>query len=58
MRTAQGPTLYRRYYDEDRHAELVSVLDFVQFLSVDETIDHAAIGDRYFSFQGAYTDTG
>ena len=55
LRTAQGPTLYRRYYDEDKHAELVSILDFVQFLSVDKEINHSAIGNRYFSFLGTYS---
>ena len=55
LRTAQGPLLYRRYYDENKHAESVSVLDFVQFLSVDAEIDHSKIGDRYFSFLANYT---
>ena len=55
LRTAQGPLLYRRYYDENKHAESVSVLDFVQFLSVDKEINHAKIGNRYFSFLANYT---
>ena len=54
LRIAQGPTLYRRYYDEERDAESVKILDFVQFLSVDETINHSAIGNRYFSFLASY----
>ena len=55
LRTLQGPTLYRRTYDEGKHAESVSILDFVDFVSVDKEIDHSLIGDRYFSFFGVFT---
>ena len=55
LRTAQGPILTRRFYDENKHASAVSMLDFVEFLSVDKEIDHSLIGDRYFSFLASYT---
>jgi len=57
LRIAQGPKLYRRYYDEDKDAESVKILDFVQFLSVDKVIDHSAIGSRYFSFVASFDDS-
>ena len=55
LRTAQGPVLTRRFYDEQRHASVLSLLDFVQFISVDKEIDHSLIGDRYFSFLASYS---
>ena len=55
LRTLQGPMLYRRFYDEQKHASVISSLDFVNFLSVDKEIDHSQIGDRYFSFLASFT---
>ena len=54
LRTAQGPTLYRRYYSDELEAESVKIIDFVQFLSVDKELDHSKIGNRYFAFKASY----
>ena len=55
LRTAQGPTLYRRYYSDATDSEAVKIIDFVQFKSVDKELNHSKIGDRYFAFRAAYS---
>ena len=54
LRTAEGPVLSRTFYDDIKQANVVSMIDFVEFKSVDLSINHELIGDRYFSFLASY----
>ena len=38
LRLGEGPKIMRRYYDEERDAEAIKILDFHQFISVDKQI--------------------
>lgn len=38
LRIGEGPKIMRRYYDEEKDSEAIKMLDFVQFLSVDDQI--------------------
>ena len=54
LRIGEGPKIMRRYYDEERDSEAIKMLDFVQFLSVDDQI-----GDklgRNFAFRMTLKD--
>ena len=67
LRMGEGPKIMRRYYDEERDAEAIKKIDFVQFLNVDHELsnyvpagekadlDHSRIGGRFFSFKATVT---
>ena len=42
LRKGEGPKIMRRFYDEYRHAEAISVLDFNQYLSADAQLSEIA----------------
>ena len=67
LRLGEGPKIMRRYYDEERDAEAIKKIDFVQFLNVDHELStyqpagytkpdtsHKRIGGRFFSFAATY----
>ena len=53
LRRLDGPTIMRQYYDEERNAEVVKRLDYVDWKATDgnSNLKHSEIGNRYFSFK-------
>jgi hypothetical protein len=55
LRLGEGAKIMRRYYDEDRDAEAIKILDFNQYLAVAEQITKLT---RKFGMTISISDSG